>query len=275
MGFLRNIRRIFSTTENFFTGFLMHALPKPRVIKFKGSPAFMMSPSEYYNLKYAVAQGYTVGKDGDEWELAKGGIRFREKKDYFGYVLFDSSLLPHYRSIDFKGKTVLDVGGYVGDTAVLFHSLGARKIIIYEPVEEHIPIIRKNVELNHIDAEILNLGVGMEKGTMEIPYEKLGCGFGRETVGQGAKKKTIVLQDVRSVILGSHADIAKFNCEGCEEAIIPLDNETIRQIPVYIIETHGDDLDRRLLERFREAGYELARSTVTEAFHPLYTLKKV
>ena len=34
---------------------------------------------------------------------------------------------------DYDGKTVLDIGGFCGESAVFFASRGARKVIIYEP----------------------------------------------------------------------------------------------------------------------------------------------
>jgi FkbM family methyltransferase len=272
---IRGIRSIFATTENFFSGFMMHVSGKPRVIKFKGSPPLEMTPREYYVLTHAVLQGYAVGKEGGEWEISKGSTRFRMTEDCFSYALFDSGLLSHYGSIDFKGKTVLDVGGYIGDTAVLFHSLGAKRLVIYEPVEEHLPLMMKNIGLNHIDAEVKGLGVGASKGSQEVHYSALDLRFGREKPGDpGTKTRTIPLEDIRTVVLESRADIAKFNCETCERAILSLDEEVLRKIPLYVVETHGRDLDADLLEKFRRAGFGVIKTTKTEAFHPLHTLAR-
>ena len=275
MGLLQGIRNTFATTENSFGGLMMHVSSRSRVIKFKGSPPMEMTPREYFTLKYAVLHGFSVSKDGDEWELSKGDIRFRMTKEDFSYVLFNDGILSHYQPIDFKGKTVLDVGGYIGDTAVLFHHLGAEKIVIYEPVEEHLPLIRKNIELNRINAEVKNLGVGISKGSLEVPYSKLGLRFGRERADDpGMKTKTIILEDIKTVIRESDADIAKFNCETCEKAILSLDDAIIQEIPLYVVETHGDDIDMQLLEKFLKAGYKIVKTTKTEAHHPLHTLKR-
>lgn len=275
MGLLRSIRDTLAVTEGIFSVFMIHASRRPRAIKFRGSPAFEMTQREYFTLKYAVLHGYTIGKDGEEWELSKGDIRFRMKKESFSYVLFDDAILSHYQPIDFKGKTVLDVGGYIGDTAVLFHSLGAKKIVIYEPVEEHLPLMRKNIELNHINADVRNLGVGSSRGPLEVPYSRLGLQFGREKAGDpNLKTRTIVLEDIRTAILESHADIAKFNCETCEKAILSLDDATLQEIPLYVVETHGDSLDEQLMQKFLGAGYTIAKTTKTGSHNPLHTLKR-
>ena len=55
---------------------------------------------------------------------------------------------------DCRGKVVLDVGGFEGESAVYFWQKGAKKIIVYEPLVEHVEYIDRNVKLNRIDAEI-------------------------------------------------------------------------------------------------------------------------
>ena len=38
---------------------------------------------------------------------------------------------------DYKDKIVLDVGAFCGETAVFFYLMGAKKVVIYEPVLDH------------------------------------------------------------------------------------------------------------------------------------------
>ena len=45
--------------------------------------------------------------------------------------------LRGFYDCDYKGKTVLDIGGFCGETAVFFASQGAKKVVIYEPVKMH------------------------------------------------------------------------------------------------------------------------------------------
>ena len=70
--------------------------------------------------------------------------------------------------LDYSGKIVLDIGGYFGETAVLFYYWGASKVVIYEPVEEHLKYIRKNIEANNLNAEIHNEGIGSDRSAMPI-----------------------------------------------------------------------------------------------------------
>ena len=216
-----------------------------------------MTPYEYKFLKYAVYFGYSISKHGNDWEICKESAFFRMTVDTLPWTLWNNIIISQYNALDFKGKVVLDVGGYIGDSAVLFHHLGAEKIIIYEPVKEHLPLIMKNIELNHINAEVKNLGVGESKGVLEVPFRNLDLRFGLAgTNTENWEKRDIVLEDVKTVILESHADIAKFNCEGCEEAILGLDCDTMRTIPAWVLEIHGERLEKQLLEKFNDAGFE-------------------
>jgi FkbM family methyltransferase len=271
------IRIILATTPNFLNGFMMYVSSKSRRIKFKGSPLIEMTPNEYKFLKNAVYFGYSIRKDGNEWEIYKDGVFLRMTTDTFTYYLWNDATLPIYKTLELKGKIVLDVGGYIGDSAVFFHHLGAEKIIIYEPVKEHIPLIMKNIELNHINAEVKNLGVGKSKGVLEVPFLKLDHRFG--LVGANTEtweKKSIILEDIKNVILESHADIAKFNCEGCEEAILYLDYDIIRTIPLWLLEMHGERLEKQLLEKFNEAGFEKVWSDKLSPYaRSNYLFKKV
>jgi len=65
---------------------------------------------------------------------------------------------------DCRGKVVLVVGGFEGDSAVYFWAMGARKVIIYETVLEHQKFIEENVRLNNINAEVYNEGIGNSDG---------------------------------------------------------------------------------------------------------------
>ena len=49
-----------------------------------------------------------------------------------------------------KGKIVLDIGGYIGDTAVYFSKLGASMVYVYEPHPVLYQILTKNIELNNL-----------------------------------------------------------------------------------------------------------------------------
>ena len=117
---------------------------------------------------------------------------------------------------DCTNKTVLDVGGYCGETAVFFWSRGAMKIIVYEPVLAHHDFIKKNVRLSGIKAELHEEGIGKDDGTIAINYDYANQKFG--LLSEGKSQSEIRIRNVTDAIIESKADIAKFDCEGLRQA---------------------------------------------------------
>jgi FkbM family methyltransferase len=158
---------------------------------------------------------------------------------------------------DYKGKVVLDVGGFEGESAVYFWGKGAKKIVIYEPVPEHVEAIKKNVELNHIDAEIHPSGIGNQDGTQTIHFNQTDPGFG--ILSKGAKTTEIEISNVSDVVAESGAQIGKFDCEGAEESLVGVPADVIQKIPYYIIEVHSLKIKEAILGKFLGAGFSLEK----------------
>jgi FkbM family methyltransferase len=59
-----------------------------------------------------------------------------------------------YGELDVKGKTVLDIGAYLGDTAIYFARKGAARVISLEPMATF-DYIQKNVAMNGVPPGIV------------------------------------------------------------------------------------------------------------------------
>ncbi|MCL4429742.1 MAG: FkbM family methyltransferase [Chloroflexi bacterium] len=160
---------------------------------------------------------------------------------------------------DYKDKVVLDVGGFEGESAVYFWQRGAKKVIIYEPVPAHVEVIKRNVALNHIQAEIHQSGIGTKDGTQIIEYEKTDPGFGM--LNSGSKRLEIQISEVSKVIQESGADIAKFDCEGGEQSLVDVPAQILRKISYYIVEVHSPQISLSVREKFSGAGFILEKET--------------
>ncbi len=160
---------------------------------------------------------------------------------------------------DFRNRIVLDVGAFCGETAVFFASQGAKKLIIYEPVSAHHHFIKRNIELNNINAEIHEEGIGQEDRLITVKYDAANLGFGQPSKGKNEMK--IRTKNVKSVIDKSKADIAKFDCEGAEISLLQLSKETLRKINYYIVEVHSEEIKRSIINKFKKAGFAQSRSS--------------
>ncbi len=158
---------------------------------------------------------------------------------------------------DYKDKVVLDIGGFEGESAVYFWLKGAKKVIIYEPVATHVELIKKNVMLNNVEAEIHQKGIGNKNGTQIIHYNETDPGFG--ILCKGPNYIEIKISEVSKVIEESGAEIAKFDCEGAEEYIVGVPVEILKKIAYYIIEVHSHEIRRVVLEKFINAGFILEK----------------
>jgi FkbM family methyltransferase len=160
-------------------------------------------------------------------------------------------------SVDCKDKVVLDVGGFIGETAVLFLALGASKVVIYEPVAGHQEYIKLNMAINGINAEIHDEGIGKVDGYDLIKYDALDVCFGLRNSGQ--KQRKIKIKNVRRVIEESGANIAKFDCEGAENSLLGVPGESLRRIGFYIIEVHTPKIKEAIENKFKRSGFNIVR----------------
>jgi FkbM family methyltransferase len=154
---------------------------------------------------------------------------------------------------DFKGKVVLDVGGFCGETAVFFAAQGAKKVVIYEPVLENHKFIKDNLIRNHVNAEVHDQGIGEKTGIKKMRYDIIDPSFG--LTHNGSKELEIKVTSVTDVIEASGADIAKFDCEGGETSLLNLPESTLRQIGFYMIETHSVKIKNEITKKFTKAGF--------------------
>ena len=174
---------------------------------------------------------------------------------------------------NYRGKVVLDVGGFEGESAVYFWSLGAKKVIIYEPVPEHLSFINRNISVNHVNAELHNSGIGSKDGTKTIQYSQTDPGFG--LIEEGPNSLEIQISDISKVISDSKADIAKFDCEGAEIYLLDVLDQILRKVAYYIIEVHSAQTRQKILEKFKAAGFLLDNERVISVEYSVLSLKRI
>jgi len=159
---------------------------------------------------------------------------------------------------DCKGKVVLDIGGFEGDSAVYLWAMGASKVVIYEPVVEHRKYIEENIRLNNINAELHIEGIGNLDGELTIGYTKADNCFGLDTEDQPNKMK-IRIKDISKVISESGAEVAKIDCEGAEISLVNVPKEILRKLEYAMIEVHSVQIRQALIQKFKSSGFVLEK----------------
>jgi FkbM family methyltransferase len=282
------------TTKNFWQAIALIRSKQKKKIVFRNGLTLRLSNLEYFPLRYLIASGCKVEKVDDNLLSFKGNkfeIRCSSElwdilaniqkntkikrlelidKDTFKVESEKYKLIGNYEMLgalceiesglydcECSGKSVLDVGGFQGESAVLFSKMGARRLIVYEPVVPHHKFIKINMALNNVNAELHEEGVGCAEGIHTIHYDNFGLGFGLDV---GSKIAEIRIRNITDVIEESKADIAKFDCEGAEKTLAQVPIQTLRKISYYIVEVHDSKILEDLIQKFKTSGFVLKRN---------------
>jgi FkbM family methyltransferase len=244
--------------ENWYAALMAYLLKKPTNIRFRNGIRGYLGSNTIYKIVYYLGCNVTLKPvSPDILEVRIRNHKFRapiKNVDTLEYIFLNEVFNG---DLDYHGKTVLDVGAYIGDTATYFWNKGASKIICYEPVKEFFYRLGQNVELNGINAKLYNLGISDKHGEIDIMYSELNC-----LVGCGGnctiKIETLSLSEV----LQKHGrvDVCKFVSPGCEQAVLNLSDAELLKVPIWFIETTSVKYKAELLDRFSRAGFKSART---------------
>ena len=171
---------------------------------------------------------------------------------YNGYYLpvnqFDSSVFFTRYGIDklttldsVRNKHIIDAGGYVGDTALLFSSYTDKNIHVFEASPSNMDIIRETISLNHLDNIVpVSKALGEKSGTATFSLgERNSCNSLVERPGYNypdhIEVPVVTLDDyVRENNI--EVGLIKVDIEGGEQMLLRGAVETIRtQHPILLI----------------------------------------
>jgi len=185
--------------------------------------------------------------------------------------LIEEYILPVKHLLE--NKNVIDVGGFFGETAIMFKKIGkCRKVFVFEPVPYHFQFLKRNIILNNFERDIkaFKRGVCKKRGKLIIESaEPVGKGaFGLEKGNHKVEIDCVSWKDLIKFAKKNKVEIIKVDCEGCEEGILTLSKEEIKSIPIWIIEIHNRSLLTKLWKKFKNAGFKLLfKKLLSENIH--------
>jgi FkbM family methyltransferase len=261
---VRGLLDTFKTTKNFWVTFSWIDPEKKVDVIFRNGCRAEIDLAEYKQILSILSKGYSIESIGKLLYFKKGNIKIAGPIKLLG-VLCEG--LDDIYSVDCTNKTVLDIGGYIGDSAVFFSAAGAAKVIIYEPVVAHHEFIKINVMLNGINAELHEEGIGENDGYIHVSYDKTDDRFGLERKGISERElmtMKIKTKNIKHVIEESGASIAKIDCEGAESTLVNVPLEILQLIEFYIVEIHSIELRTLLLNKFQSSGFTVTKDIPNE-----------
>ncbi len=126
-----------------------------------------------------------------------------------------------------KGKTIIDAGAFIGDTALIFAELNPDRIISFEPVSENMELLRKTISLNGLEIVIpeekalgaapgfLNMYIAGE-GSTSLPreedrlvYEEIPAHVPVVTLDQYVEDNNLEIGLIKADVEGSEPELLK------------------------------------------------------------------
>ena len=157
-----------------------------------------------------------------------------------------------------KGKKVVDVGAWIGDTSIAFITNGAIQVIALEPIQSSYELAKKNIESNNLSSkiELLFAACDSEDGFIFVnPNAESTPQADLKTYHDGIKIPKFSLNSLISKY-NIEDGILKMNCEGCEyNTILKTPKEILRKFEYIVIEYHYGY--KNLIKRLRELGFDV------------------
>lgn len=170
---------------------------------------------------------------------------------------FSAGIFDIIYNCQIENKKILDIGSYVGESATFFLNKKAQKVICYEPVPINFGALKLNLKkfADKVEYHEIALGKDSAKGKIcsNAPLGEL-C-FGPS--GDENSKYVLVCQFLSLAdMLSKHkVDIVKMDCEGAEMYMADTPVETLKKVPYWIIETHGQQNYNIVNEQMSKAGF--------------------
>jgi FkbM family methyltransferase len=163
-----------------------------------------------------------------------------------------------YKWLNVKGKEVVDVGAYLGDSAIYFAINEAKHVYAFEPYPFSCKIAIENIKLNNLERKItlLNEAVGQESKIIYVDENYRNTAD--EDLKEFRKGKKIKVTTLKEIVkrFGLKNAVLKMDCEGCEYcSILNTPNEILRNFEQIIIEYHYGYLN--LKKKLEEVGFEV------------------
>ncbi len=162
-----------------------------------------------------------------------------------------------YDDLDVGGRTVVDVGAGVGDTAILFSLRGARRVIALEPYPWLYGEALLNIEANGLADRVVlvNAGLGATDGEVCADFNDIEEYSVFRPGGRcDVRVRMYTLRTLIREFEIEDGSVLKMDCEGCEyETVLNADLGDLVVFSQIVIEYHNGY--REIKRRLEAAGF--------------------
>ena len=182
--------------------------------------------------------GWRYDKKIDCW--FRNNIKFKRIYEPIDEI-FDDEV---YKDVDVRNRFVVDVGAFVGDSAIYFASRSAKKVIAVEPQPMAYKEMLENIKLNDLENMIIPINAGLASKHSKLCIQDLDI---KSTIATYYKPSDhdvhcSIPQKTLSELINEYdignEPILKMDCEGCEYDVILNDFSYVRVFKELIFEYH-------------------------------------
>lgn len=202
--------------------------------------------------------------------IHRNGLRIKLRPDTDDLRIVKSNFVKKNYTRDFvpitRDSIVVDVGAHIGSFSIMA-AKSAYKVLAFEPEPNNYRMLKKNMELNHLEnMSIFEMAVSGISGYQDIYTYQGGSSADYSLYKRGitniktGRIPTISVEDIIRREDLPRIDFLKLDCEGAEHDILRnISFETAAKILGIAMETHsvppGFSID--IPNRLRELGFEV------------------
>lgn len=219
-------------------------------------------------LRKILSNWYLIIPDFLGYQTKDYSIKFRDgtklmvsPNDHAYRVIDEIWCKNAFSDYNFKeNDLIVDVGGYIGESAIYFSRFTKNKIYVLEPVKKNYNKILINIQMNNLRNIIpFNLAMTADGRDVDMAIRTDDL-ISSHITDKSGKIKSITLQKFIRENNISKIDLLKLDVEGSEyEIIMGLDNSDFDKINNIMMEIHKSDIYSReeLINFIRDKGYTI------------------
>jgi FkbM family methyltransferase len=193
--------------------------------------------------------------------LVPDRARANFRHNLFPFVdVFFARLYDYY---DFGGGEVIDVGAYIGDSAVYFVKHGASKVYAYEPNPVNYEYLVKNIQMNGVSEKVESSdhAVSLQERQFVVPNTAAGSGSLSRTPSEKSTSFDVSTIEPKGLFkkVGT-ISLLKLDCKGCElelfETCMSELEEKVNCIIADVGHLKGDQVEG-IVVKLRARGFRL------------------
>lgn len=151
----------------------------------------------------------------------------------------------YWLGLDSSPSTILDLGANTGLTATYFSKLYPQaRLACVEPVPENLRVLRSNLAMNNVHAQVVAAAVDVEDGMVQM--ELSAKDYGHKVAGGSVPERDTVRVEAVSMptllkrLQWDRVGLLKMDIEGHEKALFAGNCDWLNQVDAMCIECHDD-----------------------------------